>query len=453
MPDPWEYPWFAAGDPGFRAVPWAHLDPGREVRLPGAAARVVPPPERGAPGLRVELGRRQPAGPGPWRRSRWSGIDGDRESRELERIFQKLLGQLHMVGVATARTPTGTTSSAAASLGLDGRPVDRSNLPEGVTLEQADGTGMDGLLLLFDARDRNRARKGKTTFTSTWWIKFLKQFMLVTQAALRLRARGRVRFYDRLVFPMGERQPSEGADDLGPAPAAAGSGAAVGRCQCRESELGKRFARVRDSLDGDGREHGRPRVANSATRGSVLVSVIDPDDLRLTLDSFSEQGGLPSPRGTGAVSKLFENNPYTLEGIPGAWIDYQPANPPPAACSAATRTRAGPSGLRSTTWAIRQFVISASTSSATTFKLEYPTGSGEQRTFGEIAQGPHQPDCHCDLALRAPTGATGRFGGTNELQTDPAWKDNLHLQRVLPRQRRRGPRRGHQTAGRPSSPT
>ena len=27
MPDPWEYPWFAAWDLGFHCVPWAHLDP------------------------------------------------------------------------------------------------------------------------------------------------------------------------------------------------------------------------------------------------------------------------------------------------------------------------------------------------------------------------------------------------------------------------------------------
>ena len=27
MPDPWEYPWFAAWDLAFHAVTWAHLDP------------------------------------------------------------------------------------------------------------------------------------------------------------------------------------------------------------------------------------------------------------------------------------------------------------------------------------------------------------------------------------------------------------------------------------------
>ncbi len=64
MPDPWEYPWFAAWDLAFHTISWAHLDPGvRQVPAAGAAAGVVPAPERGAAGVRVELRRRQPARP------------------------------------------------------------------------------------------------------------------------------------------------------------------------------------------------------------------------------------------------------------------------------------------------------------------------------------------------------------------------------------------------------
>ena len=63
MPDPWEYPWFAAWDLGFHCgrlgAPRSGL---REVPAPRPAARVVPAPERRAARLRVELRRRQPAG-------------------------------------------------------------------------------------------------------------------------------------------------------------------------------------------------------------------------------------------------------------------------------------------------------------------------------------------------------------------------------------------------------
>ena len=63
MPDPWEYPWFAAWDLGFHCDPvGAPRSRVREVPADRAAARVVPAPERRAPGVRVELRRRQPAG-------------------------------------------------------------------------------------------------------------------------------------------------------------------------------------------------------------------------------------------------------------------------------------------------------------------------------------------------------------------------------------------------------
>ena len=55
--------------------------------------------------------------------------------------------------------------------------------------------------------------------------------------------------------------------------------------------------------------------------------------------------------------------------------------------------------------------------------VEYPTGSGEQRTFDEIAR---------DLSRRLIAiwlpDADGRrpvYGGVELLQSDPAWRDNL----------------------------
>ena len=64
MPDPWEYPWFAAWDLAFHAVTLAHIDPAfAKYQLLAAVPRVVPAPERRAAGLRVVVRRRQPAGP------------------------------------------------------------------------------------------------------------------------------------------------------------------------------------------------------------------------------------------------------------------------------------------------------------------------------------------------------------------------------------------------------
>ena len=77
MPDPWEYPWFAAWDLAFHADHPGPRRPGvREVPAAGHVPRVVPAPERRAARLRVVVRRRQPAGP---RDGRAAGL-GDRRA-------------------------------------------------------------------------------------------------------------------------------------------------------------------------------------------------------------------------------------------------------------------------------------------------------------------------------------------------------------------------------------
>jgi hypothetical protein len=55
--------------------------------------------------------------------------------------------------------------------------------------------------------------------------------------------------------------------------------------------------------------------------------------------------------------------------------------------------------------------------------MEYPTGSGEQRTFAEIGE-----DLRRRLISLFLVGEDGRrpcHGWVDKLQTDPAWKDNI----------------------------
>jgi hypothetical protein len=72
--------------------------------------------------------------------------------------------------------------------------------------------------------------------------------------------------------------------------------------------------------------------------------------------------------------------------------------------------------------AIRQFVIYQQFF-GDDFTLEYPTGSGRGRTFAEIAQ--DLSDRIISIWLPGPDGRRPLYGGTERLQTDPAWKDNL----------------------------
>jgi hypothetical protein len=185
--------------------------------------------------------------------------------------------------------------------------------------------------------------------------------------------------------------------------------------------LGKRFARVRESFEETGGSLiGRIRRLDGGDR-AVLLSVISPEHLRRSLKEFFDEAAFLSPYGLRAVSKRYENKPYTLEGVPGAWIDYEPAE-------STTTMFGGNSNWRGPIWmpmnylAIRQFVL-YHRFFGESFELEYPTGTGQMRTFAEIAQ--DLADRLIAIWLPGPDGRRPVYGGTERCQTDPVWKDNL----------------------------
>ena len=420
MPDPWEYPWFAAWDLGFHAIPWAHLDPAfakyqlvvllREwFQHPNGALPAyewnfddVNPPVHVMAALRVYA------------------IDGGNDREFLERIFQKLL--INFTWWLNREDPDGNNVFAGGFLGLDNiSPIDRSNMPEGLRLEQADGTAWMAyyaLSMLFIALKLVEENE-------IYWdmvIKFLEQFVLVARS---LDEQGLYDsddgfFYDRLVYPSGESTAVKVKTISGlipVLPAVPLSARVVGAAE----KLGKRFSRLRDAW-AESAGPSRTGRAHAAPSGDgVLLSVIDPDDLRKTLAEFFDEEAFLSPHGLRAVSKRYQGNPYTLEGVPGAWIDYEPAE-------STTSMFGGNSNWRGPVWmplnylAIRQFVIYQEFF-GDGFKLEYPTGSGTELSFGEIAQ--DLADRLVSIWLPGPDGRRPLYGGTERLQTDPAWKDNL----------------------------
>ena len=138
MPDPWEYPWFAAWDLAFHAIPWAHLDPAfakyqltvllREWFLhPNGALPAyewnfddVNPPVHALAAIRVFV------------------IDGSTDTASSSGSSRSCCSTSR--GGSTARTPTATTCSGAASwawttsarsTGPTSRPTCGSSRPTG----------------------------------------------------------------------------------------------------------------------------------------------------------------------------------------------------------------------------------------------------------------------------------------------------------------------------------
>ena len=348
MPDPWEYPWFAAWDLGFHAIPWAHLDPAfakyqlvvllREwFQHPNGALPAyewnfddVNPPVHVMAALRVYA------------------IDGGNDREFLERIFQKLL--INFTWWLNREDPDGNNVFGGGFLGLDNiSPIDRSNMPEGLRLEQADGTAWMAyyaLSMLFIALKLVEENE-------IYWdmvIKFLEQFVLVARA---LDEQGLYDaddgfFYDRLVYPSGESTAVQGEDDLRSDPCAPGR--AVVRARRRRGgearqalltsprRLGRERRTVADGASARRAERGRSAPLGDRPRRPPARRSPSSSTRRR---SSRRTGFAPSRSGTRAT-----RTPSRASRAPGSTTSRRNRR---RRCSAATRTGAGRSGCRSTT--------------------------------------------------------------------------------------------------------
>jgi Glycosyl hydrolase family 63 C-terminal domain len=416
MPDPWEYPWFAAWDLAFHAVAWAHLDPAfakyqlivllREwFQHPNGALPAyewnfddVNPPVHALAAVRVFI------------------IDGGHDVEFLERVFQKLL--LNFTWWLNRQDPEGRNLFGGGFLGLDNiSPVDRSHLPAGLKLQQADGTAWIAyyslaMLVLAEAlADRNSVYDDMV-------VKFAEQLVLVMDS---LEQSGFFDaddgfFYDRLIDPSGNVTPIKVQTLVGMIPALPAVSVPAGRTT-RLQRLSKRFARRADQ---SGRELKTWRVRGEGDSRRVLVSVVSPDRLQRVLATLFDEDAFLSPYGLRSLSRRHQT-PYTVPGIPDAVIDYEPAE-------SRTAMYGGNSNWRGPVWfplnylAIRE-LLQYDQFFGPGFTVEYPTGSGTELTLREISG---------DLADRLVAiwlpGADGRRpvnGGIELFQRDPAWKDNL----------------------------
>ncbi len=417
MPDPWEYPWFAAWDLAFHAISWAHLDPAfakyqlvvllREWFLhPNGALPAyewsfddVNPPVHALAAIRVFT------------------IDGSTDTVFLERIFQKLL--LNFTWWVNRQDPDGNNLFGGGFLGLDNiSPVDRSHLPPGLRIEQADGTAwmayysMAMLVLSLTLADRNEVYNDMV-------VKFLEQFLLISDALEDSGLYDPVDglFYDRLIDTQGTATPIQVQTLVGVIPVLPAASVPIGEAH-RLQSLRKRFARWMAHPDRDGSRLWR--VVGEGESRRVLVSIVSPEQLERALATMFDEDGFLSPHGLRSISKRHQT-PYQVPGIPGAVIEYEPAE-------SHTAMYGGNSNWRGPVWFPTNYLVIRALIQYDQFfgpgyTIEYPTGSGQRLTLGEAA---------ADLSERLVSiwlpDADGRRpvnGGSELHRSDPAWRDNL----------------------------
>ena len=151
-----------------------------------------------------------------------------------------------------------------------------------------------------------------------------------------------------------------------------------------------------------------------------MLSTVDPDELRRALETLLDPGAFLSPHGLRSLSKRY-STPYQVPGVPGATIDYEPAG-------STTAMYGGNSNWRGPVWLPVNYLVIRSLQQYHEFlgagyTVEYPTGSGLQRTLLEVA---------ADLAERLVSiwlpdraGRRPLYGGVGLLQSDPAWQGLL----------------------------
>ena len=178
-----------------------------------------------------------------------------------------------------------------------------------------------------------------------------------------------------------------------------------------------------------------------ARRATVLVSVIDPDDLRRDARRSSSTRRRSSRRTGFARSRSATRATRTPSKASRARGSTTSRPSRPRACSAATRTGAGRSGCRSTT--SRSASSPSTSASSATIQARVPDRLGQRADLRRDRAGPGRP-ARLDLAAgpRRPPAALRR---DREAPDGSGLEGQPHLQRVLPRRQRRGARREHQT--------
>ena len=417
MPDPWEYPWFAAWDLAFHSIPWARLDPAfakyqlivllREWFLhPNGALPAyewnfddVNPPVHVLAALSVFQ------------------IDGARDIEFLERVFQKLL--INFTWWLNREDPDGNNLFGGGFLGLDNiSAIDRSHLPPDFVLEQADGTAwmahyaLGMLVIAVVLADRNPVYDDMV-------VKFGVQFVMIADALNRagIYDQDDGFFYDLMQDSSGVETPIKVQTLVGAFPLLP-SLELTARHTERSEWLQKRLTRAVEAQRLDDSDL-RIRVT-PIDDDRRLVTLVSREQLSRAFKTFFDESAFLSPHGLRSLSKR-HSVPYQVPGVPGAEIAYEPAE-------SRTAMYGGNSNWRGPVWfPINYMVISAlrrfHESAGEGFTVEYPTGSGRHMTLAEIAQ--DLSERLVAIWLPGPDGRRPVYGGIELFQSDPAWRDNL----------------------------
>ena len=419
MPDPWEYPWYAAWDLAFHCVTIARVDPGfAKSQLLLLLREWYMHPNGQIPAYEWAFGDVNPP-VHAWAALKVFDIDGGRDHYFLARVMHKLL--LNFTWWVNRKDVGGNNVFEGGFLGLDNvGPFDRSAaLPVAGVLEQSDGTGWMAMyaLNLLDMSIRlalhDRAYEDIAT-------KCFEHFAYIAGAAYQqgLWDDEDSFFYDVLRLPDGSRLPLKARSVVGLLPLAATSRLSAGTL----SRLPELTARLRWLLT------NKPEYADvvggrrlsADGRQQRLLSMVGQDQLLRILARMLDEDEFLSAYGLRTLSRSHLDKPFTVSlGGSDFTVGYEPAE-------STSGLFGGNSNWRGPVWMPVNFLLIEALREFAEFygddlMVEYPTRSGVKATLTEVAD-----DLSRRLVSLFVPDSWGRrpIYGANELfQTHPDWKD------------------------------
>jgi hypothetical protein len=174
----------------------------------------------------------------------------------------------------------------------------------------------------------------------------------------------------------------------------------------------------------------------------LLFSLVPEDRLKRICERLFDEDEFLSPYGIRALSKVYEDNPYTFtEGSQTQTLAYSPADSPVAMFG-------GNSNWRGPVWMPINFLLIESLQKfghyyGDSFKVEFPTRSGQWITLWDASLQLEQR--LVNLFRRNGSGQRPFNGDVELFQSDPHWRDLIQFNEYFHGDNGRGVGASHQT--------
>ncbi|HRQ42082.1 MAG TPA: glucosidase [Chloroflexota bacterium] len=426
MPDKWEYPWYAAWDLAFHALPLAQIDPDFAKRQLILMTREwYMHPNGQLPAYEWAFGDVNPPlhAWAAWRVYQMDAAQNGRADRPfLEAVFHKLL--LNFTWWVNRKDEDGRNVFQGGFLGLDNISLfDRSaTLPTGGHIDQADGTAWMGFFSLTMLRIALELARENPVYQDLA-TKFFEHFLAIATAMSRgfggkgLWDEQDGFYYDVLYLPDGSFHPLKVRSLVGLMPLIAVE-VLDAEMLAQMPDFQRRMAWFLQN-----RPHLSGNIMCSLDEISGqerhIVDIVTPERLRRVLGYLLDENEFLSPYGIRSLSKIHQT-PYRVHlGGQTFHIAYEPGE-------SQSTLFGGNSNWRGPIWFPINYLLIESLHKhyqyyGGEFKVAFPTGSGNLLNLKEIATeltkrlvGLFLPDGQGQRPYAAPI---------PPFQQDPHWRD------------------------------